>query len=375
MSDVVSRNIEATNNIFSANKMMNTTISGSWQSYDKTKLFTIAHISDLHNDGTCYENFLTYIAEFPSLIDYSVVSGDIVDTPTSAQYANMLSKETAAGITPIKCIGNHEKYAGSVYMSNADIYTSLNMNTNTGKLYYYLDDVTYKIRIIVLNQYDIDEEIYRTEHFTQEQISWFISALKGAITNEYAVLVVLHACESNGSFPIKKASITSGGLYNARGKSITDEKSSFYQRFKQWEGMTDLQNVCSGTPIEDIINAFKNGASINETYTFSDTSSSITVNDSFTASGTFIAYLNGHNHGDFIGTSSKYTDQIYLNVASGNRVYGNVSDLQRKNGEKSEDVFNVYVIDQDHKLIKVIRVGSDVNDIMQNRKTSVYSYA
>lgn len=374
MSDVITRNQEATNNIYSANKMMNTSEQGTWLPYDKTKLFTLAHISDLHNDNTRYLNYLTYCKAL-SIIDHVVVSGDIVDVPNSTQYSNMYAQETSVGLSPIKCIGNHEKYAGGVYMSNTDIYTSLHMDTDTEELYYYIDDATYGIRIIVLNQYDINQSTYRTEHISQDQIDWFISALKGAITNDYEVLVVMHACESNGSFPIKKAMESSDALFDYSGDALTAENSTFYQRFKQWEGMTDLQNVCSGTPIEDIVNAFKTAGSVDDTYTFSDMGSAITVNDSFTSNGKFIAYINGHNHGDYIGTSSKYENQIYLNVCAGNRAYGDVSDLQRQNGEKSEDAFNVYVIDKDHKLIKVVRVGSDVNDIMQNRKTAVYSYA
>lgn len=374
MSDVLTRNIEAINNILSSNKMMNTTVKGTWVAHDKTKLFTIAHISDLHNDAARYANFLAFVIGTP-IIDHAVVSGDVVDTPNDTQYANMYAQETSASFSPLKAVGNHEKYAGGVFMSNADIYTNLHMDTNTGELYYYVDDAEYGIRIIVLDQYDTDEQTYRTEHISQAQIEWFVSALKGAIASNYEVLIVLHACESNGSFPVKKAMTSTDSLYDYAGNAMTAESSTFYQRFKQWEGMTDLQNVCSGTPIEDIVNAFKTGGEISATYTFSDTGASITIDDSFSSAGKFIAYINGHNHGDFVGASAKYPNQMYLNICAGNRAYGDVSDLQRKPGEKSEDAFNVYVIDQTHKLIKVVRVGSDVNDIMQNRKTAVYSYA
>ena len=374
MSDVITRNYEATNSIVSANKMMNTTVKGTYASYDKTKLFTIAHISDLHNDGTRYLNYLTYVSSL-SIIDHAVVSGDIVDVPNIEQYSNMYTQETSAGFSPIKCVGNHEKYAGNVFMSNDEIYTNLHMNTNTGKLYHFIDDSIYGIRIIVLDQYDTEQQTNRTEHITQAQIDWFITALKGAINNNYEVLVVMHTCESNGSFPVMKPAESSGAIYDYAGNAITNGNTTFYQRFKQWEGMTDLQNVCDGTPIEDIINAFKTGTALNRNYTFSDTNESISVNDSFPTAGTFIAYINGHNHGDYIGVSAKYENQLYLNVAAGNRAYGDVSDLQRANGEKSEDVFNVYVVDKDHKLVKVVRVGADTNDIMQSRKTAVYSYA
>ncbi len=368
---IIDRNVRATELISLANKMANTTTQGAWGSYDKTALCTIAHISDLHNDATRYQNFLQYVKAVTE-IDHVFETGDLVDTPIAGQYTAMYAKETAENFSPYKVVGNHEKYAGGEYMADADIYTSLHMDTSTGKLYYYVDDITYNIRFIVLDQYEIDESKYKLEHISQTQIDWFISALQGAITAGYDVIVAMHACESGGSFPDKKSTASSASVYDANGNALAG--ASFYQRFAQWKGMTDLQNVCSGTPIEDIVNAFKNGTSVSKTYTFSDTSSSISVSASFATAGTFIAYMVGHVHGDFIGCSSVHPDQTYLAVCSGNPAYGNVGDLQRKAGEFSEDAFNVYVIDQTHRLIKVIRVGANVNDILEERIMALYAY-
>ena len=51
-----------------------------------------------------------------------------------------------------------------------------------------------------------------------------------------------------------------------------------------------------------------------------------------------------------------------------------VSDLPRINGEKTEDLFNVYGFDAVNKVIKVCRVGSDVNDILEERKFATYTW-
>lgn len=374
---VITRNENATNLIAFANKMANTNTKGAWGSYDKTSLCTIAHISDLHNDTTRYRNFLTYVNSLGSLVDHIFETGDLVDTPTDAQYSAAYAIEDEISIFPNKVVGNHEKYAGGTYMSNADIYTNLHMETNTGELYYYVDDATYNIRFIVLNLYDIDAQVYKLGHLSQAQIDWFITALQGAITNGYDVIIAMHGCESggnNGTFPQMKSADTAVALYDYVGNPIGADANPFYQRFKQWEGMADLKNQCSGTPIEDIVNAFKTGGTINKTYSFLDVSGTITANATFSTKGTFIAYMVGHVHGDFIGCSSVYHNQLYLAVGAGNPVYGNVSDLQRISGEFSEDAFNVYVIDQTHKLIKVIRVGACVNDLMENRISAVFSY-
>lgn len=368
MPTVLERNMEATNAIMAANKMMNTTTMG-FGTYDKTRLCTIAHISDVHNDGTRYANFLAYVTG-NSIIDHAIVSGDLVDVPNSTQYSNMYAVETAAEFSPIKVVGNHERYGSSTYMAIADIYTNLHLNTNTGELYYYIDDTTYNIRFIILNQWDTSYQTYKTEHLSQDQIDWFITTLKGAITSGYDVIVCMHAVESNGAYPAYKAPYKS--IYGYDGSA----NNAFYQRFKQWEGETSIQNVCDGTPIEDIINAFKHAGSLSKTYTFTDDSTTITVNDSFSSAGTFIGYISGHMHGDYIGCSINYPDQMYLNVCAGGASYRNVSDLQRNDSDgKHQDAFNVYVVDTTHKLVKVIRVGADINDLMQDRKYAVYSYA
>lgn len=371
---VVDRNANASNLIVLANKMANTTVKGQYGNFDKTSLCTIAHISDLHHDMTRYGNYIDYVKSLGTLVDHAFVTGDLVDVPTSSQYSDMYSVETAKSFSPYKVVGNHEKKAADSYMSNADIYTNLHMNTNTGKLYYYFDDTTYKIRFIVLNLYDIDQPLYKTEHLSQAQIDWFIQTLHDAIENEMDVVIAMHACESNMSLPVVRYQKTFGAMYDSNGVSLSSGGNSFYQRFFQGEGLTDLENVCSGTPIEDIVNAFQHGETINNTYTFRDTGDSIVVNTSFEEAGTFIAYMVGHLHGDYIGQSINYDDQLYLLVCAGYPVYGSTGDLQRKQGEFSEDAFNVYVIDQFHRYVKVVRVGANVNDILERREMALYAY-
>ena len=357
---VIARNTEANNLIRSAKKMYNDSEGGgTYGSYSKNDLFAVAHISDLHTDPIRYENFLKFVAGNP-YINAAVITGDMVDAPLPAQFADMLAVETH-GVKPLKVVGNHERYFSGTSMSNEDIYANWGLTTGTGLTYYCVDYASSGIRIIVLNAYDTtasDSKAGAIEHFSQDQIDWFVATLQDSATKGYAVMVCRHSMEY--------------------GMPTTNDKA-FFQRWNQWESM--FSNVCSGTPIEDIVNAYRNGASLSQTYTFSDTGESITVDASFGTAGSFVAYMNGHHHVDNIGYSKKYPNQLYLSIACGvcvsNYRDGNwdtVSDLIRLAGTKTEDLFNVYVIDTTHKKVKVIRVGSDVNDLLEERKCEVYDY-
>ena len=43
-------------------------------------------------------------------------------------------------------------------------------------------------------------------------------------------------------------------------------------------------------------------------------------------------------------------------------------------GTKSEDCFNVYAFDFVNKLVKIVRVGADMNDRMEPREVACFEY-
>lgn len=329
----------------------------TWTTYNNYGLFTIAHISDLHNDTTRYDRFMRFLSDNKKYIDAGIVTGDLVDISTVAAFAEMTAKETY-DIDLIKCIGNHEKGGVTTPLTDTQIYANWHQTTNTEKLYFYKDYTSKKIRLICLDVYD---PIEGDNHYQQTQIDWFINALKDAKTKGYTAIVARHNVE--------------GGYTN-----LAPNNKGFFQRWYQWAEIGSIYN--RGTIIEDIVDAFKNGTSLNQTYTFTDSTPSITVNTSFSGNGDFACYLCGHYHGDFIGYSVAHPNQLYLSIAQGclkssirpSVMWEQVSDLPRIEGEKSEDLFNVYGFDTTNKVIKVCRVGSDVNDILEERKFATYTY-
>lgn len=337
-----------------------TTYSGGLNRYD---LFSMAHISDLHNDPTRYRRFMQFCKDNSDYIDVCALTGDMVDAPTSALFAEMTGEEVY-NLDILKACGNHERTFDNLSMTNAQVYSNWGLTTGTGHLYYYKDYSSKKIRVIVLNPYDSDSHVADSV-YSQAQINWFIDALKGAKTAGYAVIILRH---------------------NFDGGKPDSNDYGFYQRFFWWDGHFDTELVCSGTPIEDIVHAFMTGGSINKTYTFSTGDSSITANTTFSGNGHFIAYLVGHNHADLVGFSTKYSDQLYLAIAqgvchstyrgstSGTSSWTTASDLARYGDNKSQDLFNLYSFDTTKKQVKIMRIGASINDQLERREMAVIPY-
>lgn len=326
----------------------------NWTTYNNYDLFTIAHISDIHNDPIRYENFLKFLYKHKTHIDIGIVTGDLVDISTVSNWNEMIAKEVY-DVDLLKTVGNHEKNG----FTDEQIYDNWNFVTNTGKLYYYKDYPSYNIRIISIDAFD---PIEGDSHYGQTQIDWFINTLKDAKTKNYTVIVARHNVEGTPD-------------------NISSNNNGFYQRWYQWPHIVSLYN--NGTLIEDIVEAFKIGGSLSGTYTFTDSTPSVSVNTSFNGNGSFACYICGHYHADLIGYSVAHPDQLYLNVAQGcyhsttrpTIMWEQVSDMPRAEGEPSENLFNVYGIDIKNKLIKVMRVGSDVNDKMEKREMAVYQFS
>lgn len=330
-------------------------------------LLILAHITDIHCDVDRYTKVIQELEKHKDYINAIIMSGDLVDTPNTTQYGAMTECET--GSIPIyKCVGNHDRAFSSTQMSLANIYSNWNCETNTGKLYHYVDFATQGVRVIFLNQYDTTSTSVSVaganSHYSQDQIDWFVTAMQGALTNGYAVLIVYHTMAEN-----------------AQGSPIYNDKG-FYQK-----NMTlgSASNICSGAIIADIVHAFQTAGSVSQTYTFSDTNDSVTVSASFASSGTFIGYVYGHAHVDQIGYSQRYANQLCLRMA-GLVVDSSIGrseatahwksryDVPRMIDTPSEIIVNLYGIDPKNKLVKVLRIGSDVTHDMEERKMACFSF-
>ena len=313
-------------------------------------LLVLAHVSDPHSDTHVYSRFIKFLKNHIDTINAGVVSGDFVLTARAEQFESMLACEDES-VNLIKCTGNHDVTAG---VTDEQVYNYLNLDTNTGKLYYYVD-YPQGIRVICLHQYDVSDASGAvrdaTANYSQTQIDWFISTLQDALTNNLSVIVVAHGVH-HGQLP----------LYNDKG-------------FCQDVDVAAAAETCpSGTIILDIVNAFKHGLSINQTYR----GGALVANTTFSSSGEFICYIGGHLHLDYIGYSRTYNDQLMCIIQvcgiDSNPNFKRDHDTPRIKNTPTEESINVYGFDTVSKLVKVVKIGSTLTDKFVERKYATFEY-
>lgn len=333
-----------------------------------TRYAVIGHTSDCHGDYKRVDNFLKFCDQIRA--DVGCITGDIVSYKPS-QGLDWFNKLLNAHDTlPAVCTGNHDVYSDD--MDDAAIYDFMfagiadKLGNITGKTWYYKDIATKHIRLISVNLYQYGGTNRWYTHFTDEQLSWLVSTL-ASTPSGYGVIILSHASQVN--------------LDNAKDDNYPD----FFQVTRLYNNT--MNAVSGGVPLYDIVDAFISRATLSKSYTQTGTPSYVSVSADFSnvdSSVEFIAHLTGHFHQDSVcyvpGTTNK---QLMLNVtctiaAFGGTAYPYLADIQdqgRNVTDASQDAFNVYVIDRDNKLVKIVRIGQNMTYQMDDRKYMAIPYA
>lgn len=409
---VIGRNQDAVQRIYAAKKHVIESGSGSPGAdniRNAAHNFCIAHGSDFHADLQRWKNFLEF-AEGVDGIQAILCTGDFAANLGLTSVERMTDELDDVTKPIMLAVGNHDRYG----ITNAQLATAYKMDERNNDivtdftpsggtqvdgdancLYYYVDfdnknnvkgtgeysgidkpsPHVNKLRFIVLNQYDMTStdrsKLGVDFHYTQDQIDWFIKVLENT-PNTTGVIVCMHGKES--------AAVNTGN-------------KKFWQRNFQWGNKG--ASAYSGTIIEDIIEAFRTGTNIDKDFSISNNDdATVSVETNFSAAGSFICYMVGHAHHDQTGYSYNHPNQLYLMCPCsclqndwGNdstnadqpgvavHSFGNdVGDMPRVDGTKTQDCFNVYGIDTISKRIRVVRVGSTVNDLGQPKDIDFYPY-
>lgn len=199
------------------------------------------------------------------------------------------------------------------YTAPYETIQSMFMGTNSpgaigpdGKTYYYVDDADAKIRYIVLDTNEIheNEQTYWGIKYgmCEEQTMWLANvALRlGASKEDWSVVVIGHVPCS--------------------------------------EGMTSYQECLKD--LGDILKAYKN----KKICTYGDFSQE---------KGELIAYICGHNHRD----RDIWSDNT-LFVSTGSDAYYQDDSWERKSGDISGILFDIFIINKKQKTVETIRVGA-----------------
>ena len=271
------------------------------------------------------------IDKISGLVDDAICTGDIVSN-TAVEIRDWWPDNI------LTCVGNHDtaSYSQGSYnwtalsMADRDAYYITPFESNwgithtAGTSYYYKDYATQKVRLIVM-----DVMLYNDNGAeATAQTAWLENLLADAITNDFHVVIAIHAPH--------------GGA--------TAEDCSFS---KYGQGTMPTYNDCNTpqTVIDTVAAKIENGLK-------------------------FVGYLVGHTHQDNIWDAENNGTQLMYCVtcaAVSQVAQWQNSDQYRNN---TSDAFNIVTIDTQNTLVKIIRGGgADIDDHMRTRKAICFNYS
>ena len=370
--DVVARNIDM-------QAAVNAAINNRYDSSLGTmkKRFNFIHFTDNHGDTKLTGNVIKYLNRTPE-IDMAINTGDMLasDFTNSKNVITQMS-ESVKPILPV--LGNHD-VGNSVDVAkcgnHTEVYNTLIEPFNDkgwidaqGKNYWFKDFTSYKIRLITLYEYDEPLDLDETDStkyklwrgmrvYSQAQIDWLINTLINTPSDYHLILLVHQNQQVDGV-----------GVVNVEWNSTNTS-------------IGNPQNYIDGDLIPDLINAWQNGTSINETYSFLYEASylppvNVIADFSSRGLGTFVGYVYGHSHIDIIGTLGSYPSQNFFSCVPTINNYpenNQWSDVPRVSDTKSEDAFNLITVDTTGRKVFIVRIGANYTNGLKERKTLVVSY-
>lgn len=296
---------------------------------NNTKPLCLAHISDLHLDKIRLQRFTNFINNIKN-IDDAICTGDMTNNYSDG----MTYWDSVSGTERIlTCIGNHDGlanhnvdwYSGQCTMLEAynkfinPYISNWNVTHDVGKTYYYKDYNSEKIRLIVLDS-------MRSGTDATNQNTWLESVLSSAKSKGYSVVCATHCVPQTSKVNYIDCSFNSINL-KYEDEYDTCVTNTIYQQ--------TVQNF-----IDD--------------------------------DGKFITWICGHTHVDFVYTTSEFPNQLWIVVACG--LLSNNFDIDRTDGTKNQDAFNILTFDTNTELVKVIRVGADRDISMRHLGTMSIDY-
>jgi len=235
------------------------------------------------------------------------------------------------------------------------------------KTYYSINFDKYKVSLIVLDNYiqpeDRDENgdfIYHrgTQTFLPEQLSWFCEALMN-VPKDYHLIIASH--EYPEPYIIKNGPWTQKGV----------ELIGNYEH---------LAYGCKSI-MSSIVDAWINGIAFKAEFEPKEDFSafptlSVDVDYSKRGTGTFVGYFIGHKHCDIMGASKDFPYQnIFCFASASSDFWQNATcDLPRAHRCKAQDCLTVVSIDTENRLVKLVRVGSNITVNLEERKYFVAKY-
>ena len=355
-NNILTRNKEQIDNLMACSDWYRTSQLGK-------RNFSLMMFSDLHGDSTRLQNAVDLL-NGSDYIDAGMFLGDMENSnQTSSMTLTYIPIFNEATKPLLITMGNHDYHNAQTVSSNpttlAQSVERFMGSTNDASTYStngygYKDFEDYKIRLIILNQYEYPSDNDGTNYYyyganqfyRQGQINWLVTTLN-SVPEDYTVIVAKHSTE----IAAKNSIINTH--YRASGVEYIEETSSTYGN----------NGYMGDTIIGDIIEAYSNRTSLVKDYPYTlrhGDYQSVSVNADFSnANGIFATYIVGHKHSQAIGTV-KNNQNVYINdTSSSSTGWANGYSLTPRNtSDKTQDLITIMCVDTGNRVLNFVRVGA-----------------
>ena len=317
--------------------------------YPKSKMLTLLHFSDLHIDRIDeMQRIMDFYNANSSKIDDILNTGDLQDADFGSGIANFLAVNGHERV--LNVIGNHDVYKSGTwsgsgnevnvynrfikdFVSSWGVVQPTDAATNGLNYWYkdYTDTTSYttsstrpavprSIRLIALD----------CMYWTTAQNTW----LQDVLSSTPNTMSVIVACHYKPSYTRIECNMDDG-MQESIDYGIDPNADPGYV------------NAAAVTSIKNFIDG----------------------------GGKFICWLCGHDHKDFMGLATADNRQLVVGVSlaqCGTRT--NYSVMDRIEGTKSQDLFNIIGFDTYNKHIRILRIGADFDIFMRSKKSLCINY-
>lgn len=292
---------------------------------DKFTPLQFVHFSDIHAVLDLWNRTVEYINYYKEYISFGLHSGDYCGN-NQQLYADFYNYGIPCDRPIYNCVGNHDTIYTRKWIKNTKesahklLFAPMNDDSVEGTVYldcdfsmtYYKDFPKSNLRLIVLDQY-YDIEL---------QCEWLKNILNDAREKGLCVITSMHE-------PTAYVHDTFGVTFH----SIND-----------WKTVEGKIPICPFEPI---------------------------IADFIKSGGCHIVNLVGHVHHDLFGM----TDNGVLNSAVPSATnWDGWCDGKRIRGTRTYDCFNVVSIDANLGLLKIVRVGNNVDHYFRSQRSLCFDY-
>ncbi len=290
--------------------------------HDPHEPLVFVHLSDVHAVKENWNRMVEFVNHYSEYISFGIHTGDYCGA-NQGEYVDMYKDGDKCDVPIFNVVGNHDTMpVGSSSQETASKKSVYDLLFGTQCKEWgvtFMDSEYPTVYYRDFPKSNIRVIVLDLYNEIDEQKVWLKDRLDEAKEKGMHVVTAMHEMSSNISEPLDTAFHT-----------LNDEMST------------------GSTPFERIIEEFVQSGGIH------------------------IVNLAGHKHRDFIGNTISGIFNISIDCATG-EFTGN-SDGPRVKGTRNYDSFNLVSIDTDIGVIKLIRIGNNLDTCLREKKVLSYDY-